>query len=561
MLTTQPTESTYQIACSLIKASLIGLLLLPSLAPAEPANPELGPVALGRRIYRENIGSNDQPVTAKAQGDVPIQGPQFACVNCHKRSGLGASEGTKTAPPITREFLFQARERTRKELYASSAGASGVRPAYTEATLRKAILGGVDANGRNLDPLMPRYVLSPQETDALVAYLKSLSHSTAPGVGETEIHFATVIAGNVPPNSVSAMQGVIGAFIDDKNSGTRLEERRANNGPWQMENMNKAYRKWVLHTWTLQGEPNTWPEQLRSEYAKQPVFALIGGIGQGTWQPVHDFCQSSEVPCIFPSIEQTPQADESFYSLYFSKGLRLETEALAKYLRETNPTTPIIQVVRPDAPSSVAAAESFGAVWSKKSGVVPLSTEKLPLDPRGHEKFWAALQKQPGKTWVLWLDSKDLGGMGKNKSAEPERIIITASLFTDGAPKFPANLAAHTEILSSLALPQQQSASLIRMRAWARNKKLVLKYPKIEADVYFAVIMANTALLHNLTYFSREYFIETIEHKLDQMPFKALYPKLTLGPNQRYASKGCYIVPLSQFNTPEAAKLAKWIVP
>jgi hypothetical protein len=40
----------------------------------------------------------------------------------------------------------------------------------------------------------------------------------------------------------------------------------------------------------------------------------------------------------------------------------------------------------------------------------------------------------------------------------------------------------------------------------------------------------------------------------------AVYPRLTFGPDQRYASKGCYIVQLTPGPNPEPVKRSDWVV-
>jgi len=74
-----------------------------------------------------------------------------------------------------------------------------LRPAYTDKTLAIALRGGVDPTGRRFDPIMPRYRLEEQDMAVLIAYLKELSSVPAPGVTETTLRFATVIAGEVSP--------------------------------------------------------------------------------------------------------------------------------------------------------------------------------------------------------------------------------------------------------------------------------------------------------------------------------------------------------------------------
>jgi hypothetical protein len=235
------------------------------------------PEAQGRRLYREGILPSGQPVAALVAGDVPVHGPQLTCLGCHRRSGMGTTEGTANVPPIAGPLLF------------APGGGPHPRPAYTDETLARAIREGVDPAGRRLDPLMPRYHLGDADVRALAAYLRTLSARMAPGVTQETIRFATVVADDAPPAARDAMLDVLERFFAEKNAGTRQESRRARGQP--TDAANRGYRRWLLSRWRLQGAPATWTAQLEEQYQREPVFAVLSGLAAGSWRPVHDFCE------------------------------------------------------------------------------------------------------------------------------------------------------------------------------------------------------------------------------------------------------------------------------
>ena len=147
---------------------------------------------------------------------------------------------------------------------------------------------------------MPRYPLTDTELEHLVAFLKTLTTDSDPGVTEKQIHFATVIADTVEAEQRKALVDVLNTFVAQKNVETRNESQRAEHAPWHKEWVFGPYRKWVLHIWELQGPEESWLEQLEAQYRAQPVFALLSGLVPGSWQPVHDFCEGFEIPCLFP---------------------------------------------------------------------------------------------------------------------------------------------------------------------------------------------------------------------------------------------------------------------
>ena len=60
----------------------------------------------GRRIYLEGILPSGAPLTGVRFGNAVVSGADAACVNCHRRSGMGSVEGDIQISPITGNFLF-----------------------------------------------------------------------------------------------------------------------------------------------------------------------------------------------------------------------------------------------------------------------------------------------------------------------------------------------------------------------------------------------------------------------------------------------------------------------
>ena len=144
---------------------------------------------VGKELYSKGILPNGKLVKATIQGDIAVEGDQLICETCHRRSGLGSTEGQQVVPAIAGSVLFKPlRIPTSKPPEPPT-----YREAYTKETLMKAIRDGIDANGDPLDPFMPRYEIDGQALDGLMAYVNTLSKTPSPGVTENTIHFATII--------------------------------------------------------------------------------------------------------------------------------------------------------------------------------------------------------------------------------------------------------------------------------------------------------------------------------------------------------------------------------
>ena len=101
------------------------------------------------------------------------------------------------------------------------------RPAYTDASLALAIREGIDASGKKLSPLMPRYPLSDRDMAGLMAYLKTLAAHNDPGVDENSL-FRTVVSKNVNAANKNAMLSTIAKYVDWLNFETAGNQKHPN---------------------------------------------------------------------------------------------------------------------------------------------------------------------------------------------------------------------------------------------------------------------------------------------------------------------------------------------
>ena len=139
---------------------------------------------------------------------------------------------------------------------------------------------------------MPWYLLEAEDMAILIFYLKSLSSRFSPGVTDTSIRFATVVTEDADPRESAAMVATLEKFIAYKNNLTKNYQRRTTARDRMMAlamSVSKELegRSLTLSRWVLKGPPGTWRGQLEEYYRQEPVFALVGGIATGEWQPIH----------------------------------------------------------------------------------------------------------------------------------------------------------------------------------------------------------------------------------------------------------------------------------
>lgn len=151
----------------LLGALLLGIglagLIGPRLGAPGPPRWSGTPVADGEIVFRTGTDADGRPIPYT--NGLPML---TSCAACHGDRGQGGRVQVMMraveVPGISWPELTEANH---------EAGAAGHEP-YTEATLRRAITTGVDPDGEPLDPLMPRWQLSDQVWEALLAYLRTL---------------------------------------------------------------------------------------------------------------------------------------------------------------------------------------------------------------------------------------------------------------------------------------------------------------------------------------------------------------------------------------------------
>ena len=229
--------------------------------------------------------------------------------------------------------------------------------------------------------------------------------------GET-IDFATVITEGVDPGRRKAMLDVLEGYVRWKNAETRHSAARLGFSPWYRDEFHGSYRQWRLHVWDLHGPASTWPAQLAAYYQAQPVFAVLSGLGEGSWRPVHDFCERAEIPCLFPNTDLPVVYPPGIYSLYLSAGLTVEARVLGRYLSDSSER--IVQVYRDDDEGRTPAhalREALGAGASLIDRPVPPGRALTPT-------FWKRLvgETRPA-VLVLWLGPEDAVALAPSADA------------------------------------------------------------------------------------------------------------------------------------------------
>lgn len=615
-----PSEGLMTIARGLMSgvALVFYVLFAGSVLAAMPAA-AADELESGRRIYLEGVLPSGAALTGVRFGKVEVSGAQAACVNCHRRSGMGSVEGDIQVAPITGNFLFATKEDMHLATMDPRIGKrfNLAHDPYTDESLAKAIRHGMNSNGRDMNVLMPRYNLSEPEMKALIAYLKQLSKQWAPGVTDDNIRFATVITPDVDPERRKALISMMRIAFNQKNGSTMTAKQSGGKRQHMVsaaEMVLGTERNWTLDVWELQGPPETWGEQLESRYRSQPVFALVSGLTNSTWQPVHDFCEREQVPCWFPSVD-LPVMPQSLYSLYFSRGVALEADVLARHLLDKGAQQRpqrLLQVYRRDDYVGRGAAQALTRALAGSGITVEDRVLQDTTPAAGSDSLQRALAGINDKNAVMfWLRPDDVAALNKVPPVAGVRAYFSGEMANGEHGPFPAGWKTNVQLVYPYELPEQRDANLAYLRAWLNMRKLPMVDEPMQSEVFFALNFLTETVAEMLNNMYRDYLIERAENmlslregsrveqetrermalgrpgelvrkhgamtveegsRLQLMPAQAgggvskregttIYPRLSLAPGQRFASKGGYIVRFADSNSDKLVAESGWIVP
>lgn len=269
------------------------------LTPAEQA---------GKRLYREGVSSSDAQVMARVgASDMLVPASVLPCAGCHGTDGRGRAEGSVRPPSLDwqRMALGQGGRKANGRSY----------PAYSEGSLARAIQEGRDPAGNQLDPAMPRFVLSTADQRNLTAYLKRLGEERDPGVEEDTLRLGTLLPEQGPlAEAGRVMRAVLEDGIEQLNRQGGIHGRRL-----QLVSLDPGT------------DPATGERALARLIDEERVFALIAPLAPMLDTQLGSLLEQAGVPLI----GSTPRGGGSTQVFDPLPDLRDQLLSVASYGRET----------------------------------------------------------------------------------------------------------------------------------------------------------------------------------------------------------------------------------
>lgn len=544
-------------------AFLICALFAVACARAAAPPPDRALIEAGAAIYLHGVLPSGAPLEGvESRLGFQLRGADAACVNCHQRSGLGSRDSGSGIPPITGEDLFRPRVPVAHQpAVLELEGLHGERAPYTDGTLARAIRSGVDSESRPFSELMPRFELDDRSMAALTAYLKRLAPRNPRGVTAAVVHLGTVLTPDSDPVRRRGVLDVLERYVAEKNAAQLKSTPVSGVGnSGHAEGIGLAKLRWQLHVWQLTGTADTWHAQIERYFASEPVFALLSGVGSAEWRPVHEFCEQHSVPCFFPNLEVPVVAEQDFYSVYFSEGVLLEAELIAKSIRAASAgkgPVAVYQVYRSGDSGEAAAAALATAL---KDPGISVSAAAVPA-ATGSRRLGEALAHRPAAAiLVLWLRPGDLATL-TSSNPPPDRVYVSGLMNGLEHASLPPRWREHVALSYPVELPQRRRVQLDYAVGWFAFRHIPIVDLQAQADTFLACTLLGDTLKLMTDHASPAYLIEQLQALLEHRTLTGYYPRLALGTHQHFASKGGYIV---HFDAPQGTAVVAdtpWLVP
>ena len=259
----------------------------------------------GRALYFRGETSSKQEVTAMI-GDVDVPASTVNCAGCHGRRGEGKTEGGVTAGNLTWNNLIKP--------YGHTHPNGRKHGPFTESSFTMAVVRGVDPAGNNLVVAMPRYRLSIEDMNDLIAYIKRLEFDRDPGLTAESLEIGVPLPTNAAlAETGQAIRQVLSAYFDELNSQGGIYNRKIK-----------------LHfTEPSATDPTA---GLRTMIEQNQIFAFVGGLSAGADKQIATLAREEEIPFVGPAtLSPLTEQPPNRYVFYLLPGVSEQASALVNF--------------------------------------------------------------------------------------------------------------------------------------------------------------------------------------------------------------------------------------
>lgn len=527
MRVSKPTSIVIVFACALFAAVCLSGITSAQNPPAKTiadSSSEDRPLTpaerRGRALFLRGESASKREIMAVVN-DVEVPATTVTCAGCHGRRGEGKSEGGVTAGNLTWSNLIKP--------YGHTHPNGRKHGPFTESSFTNAVVRGVDPAGNNLVVAMPRYRMSIEDMNDLLAYIKRLEFDRDPGLTAETIDVGVPL----PTTAALAETGesikqALTAYFDELNTHGGIYNRKIK-----------------LH-FTDPGNADV-AASLRALTTQSPLFAFIAGIGAGADKQLASFAREEEIPFIgpatlLPPIEHPPNR----YVFYLLPGVSEQAGALVNYADQQLGIKKQHVVLL--VPSGELASAAADAVIARAKQVGWTDVVKVPYASETLDANRIAQQLKTGNTAAVFVfgAGADIEKLVKAADAlqwTPYVLSLGVMTSQNLAASLPATFT-NKIFLAFPTVPADVTAEgLVEYRNLVDKYKLSSRHAAAQLAALAAAKTFVEGLKRAGADLSREQLITALEGLYDFDT--GLTPKLIFGPNRRVGASGAYVITIN----------------
>jgi ABC-type branched-subunit amino acid transport system substrate-binding protein len=472
--------------------------------------------ARGKLIYTKGQSQSNRVIRASIGGaEAPSSATILPCVQCHGENGRGIGI---VSPAIDWDTLTDPEGRQHEKR------AHGP---YDNASLVKAIRGGVDPAGNDFEVTMPTYIMADEDMADLLAYLKVIGLEDDPAIVDGRIRIGTVLPdGGKHAGLGNAMRDTIEAVFSEVNAGGGVHGREL---------------ELVVGGWGGNGDPEIWAAH--DLVAREPVMALVSPYVPNYDAELEKLATDEALPVVGPYTVLPPgDAGENRFSFYLLPGLALQAEALVEAAAAlAPPDDSTLAIVHP----RVRFFDEIAAAARLRAEALGFRSATVSVFEYGafDSERTAASMRAAGADAVLFLgNSAELGELARTAESRDWHPYLLAPgvLAERGIFELPASFS-YRVMLSYASLPTDYSLSGAEEFERLHEKyRFGYEYDIAQVSAFTAAKVLVAGLENVGRRLNRDELLLGLEGIDDFRP--GLAPPLSFGPFRRTGSMGAHIV-------------------
>ena len=480
----------------------------------------------GKQIYMDGTSPRGEKIGAYVgESLTEVPGSVATCASCHGPDGRGRPEAGVIPSDVTWDYLFKP--------YGHTHPQGRNHPAFTVETLKESIVFGRDPAGNTIEASMPIYLMSDEDLDDLVAYMRKLETDYDPGLSGGELRIGTLL----PTRGQMAVIGqgileVLAAFVDDLNARGGIHQRHLRLIEFPYDN--------------TQGTPLAEATRL---VAEGDVFALVSPVVIGADAEIGKLAESERVPVIGPLTLASPDPYSlNDFTFYLFAGLAEQVRGLVDFAAgDLALAGARIAVLAADdrsrglASAITAQCEAHGC----SAEIVPAVAEQL-----------AAARPDA----VFYLGSGDLRALLEKADEIGWRpyVLLPGAYVSEELFDLPAGFHKRVYLSYPTVPADQTSAALAEFRSLLEARGFAERHRASQISALVAARILAEGLKAAGRDLSRAKLLVALE-KLYEFE-TGLTPAITYGANRRIGALGTYVVTLD-LESRDFTPVGGWIVP